>query len=155
MTGTLFEPTIAIKRRLGGGRARPPGDIAALPGRLDRALVVVCAHERHSRRTGYAVDDGQARQGGSGAPAATRAGNLNSLSRGAPPGFRQRGQYLIPVGGEAEIGPSEPSRFPRDRRWRLAEQIDGERGEIPTEQRALEAATSDKPTGGQAQNARR
>ncbi len=142
---------------MGAGVARrgagPSGDITALAERLDRAPIVMCAHERHGRRAGYAVDDGQAGQGGAGAPVAARAGDLNPLSGGAPPCLHQRGQDLVPVGRKAEIGPSEPPRFPPDRRWRCAEQIDAERGEDPVRQRALEAATADKATRGQGQDA--
>jgi hypothetical protein len=87
----------------------PPGDIAALAERLDGVLIVMRAHERHRRRAWYAVEDGQAGQGRSGAPVAAGAGDLNPLSRGALPGFGQGGQYLVPVGGQAEVRPSEPS----------------------------------------------
>jgi hypothetical protein len=98
--------------------AVPPGDIAALPERLDGMLIVMRAHERDGRGRGYAIKDGQAGQGGAGAPVAPRAGDFNPLTGGALPGFGQDRQHLGPVGGQAEVGPSEPSRFPRDdRRW--------------------------------------
>jgi len=54
-------------------------------------LVVALAHERHRRSGRKAIEDGQAGQGGSGAPVAASASDLNSLRRGAQPGFGQRG----------------------------------------------------------------
>jgi len=81
-------------------------------------LIVMRAHERHGRGAGHAIKDGQARQRGAGAPAAARAGDFNPLTGGALPGFGQDGQHLGPIGGQAEVRPSEPPRFPRDGRRR-------------------------------------
>jgi hypothetical protein len=80
---------------------------------------------------------------------AARAGDFNPLTGGAPPGFGQDRQHLSPVGGQAEVGPSEPSRFPRDGRRRPAEQIDGEGWAGSGRERAREAAASDQPTRGE------
>jgi hypothetical protein len=84
---------------------------------------------------------------------AARAGEFNPLTGGALPGFGQDGHHLGPVGGQAEVGPSEPSRFPRDSRRRLAEQIDREGWTGSGWERAREAAASNQPTRGELHNA--
>src|SRR6476469_3356937 len=78
----------------------PPGDIAALTGRLDRVRVVVLAYERDGLGARDAVEDGQAGQGGAGASVATRAGDLDPLGHGALPGLGQHGEHVGLFGGE-------------------------------------------------------
>ena len=127
----------------------PSGDITALPKRLDGMLIVVRAHERHGGGGRHPIKDGQAGQGGAGAPAAASTGDFNPVAGGALPGFGQDRQHLGPVGGQAEVGPSEPSRFPRDGGRRLAEQIDREGRAGSGWERAREAAASNQPTRGE------
>jgi len=131
----------------------PPGDITALPERLDGMLIVMRTHERHGRGGRHPIEDGQTGQGGAGAPVAALTGDFNPLTGGALPGFGQDGQHLGPVGGQAEVGPSEPARFPRDGRRRSAEQIDREGWAGSGRERVREAAASNQPTRGELQNA--
>ena len=131
----------------------PPGDITALPERLDGMLIVMRTHERHGRGGRHPIEDGQTGQGGAGASVAARAGDFNSLTGGALPGFGQDRQHFSPVGGQPEVGPSEPSRFPRDGRWRLAEQIDREGWAGSGWERAREAAASNQSARGELHNA--
>ena len=131
----------------------PPGDIAALPERLDGMLIVMRTHERHSRGGRHPIKDGKTGQGGAGAPVAAGAGDFNPLTGSALPGFGQDRQHLGLVGGQAEVGPSKPSRFPRDGRWRLAEEIDREGWAGSGWERAREAAAPDQPTRGELHNA--
>ena len=84
---------------------------------------------------------------------AARAGDFNPLTGGALPCFGQDGQHLGPVGWQAEVGPSEPSRFPRDGRRRPTEQIDREGRAGSGWERAREAAASNQPTRGELHNA--
>jgi len=131
----------------------PPGDITALPERLDGMPIVMRTHERHGRGGRHTVKDGETGQGGAGAPVAAGAGDFNPLTGGALPGFGQDRQHLGPVGGQAEVGPSEPSRFPRDGRRRLAEQIDREGWAGSGWEWAREAAASNQPTRGELHDA--
>jgi hypothetical protein len=116
-------------------------------------LIVMRAHEGHGRGAGHAIKDGQAGQSGAGAPVAACAGDFNPLAGGALPGFGQDRQHLGPVGGQAEVGPSEPPRFPWDGRRRPAEQIDREGWAGPGWKRPGEAAAPNQPTRRQSQNA--
>jgi hypothetical protein len=142
-----------------GGRAEssllgPPGDVAALTGRLDRIRMVVLAHERDRLGAGDAVEDGEAGQRGAGAPSSAGAGDLHSFGRGTLPGFGQSGQHGGFIGGQAEVRPPEPAGFPGDG-WRSAtEQVDAEGRPGPVGQRLAEAAASYQPARRQAQDAR-
>src|SRR5690348_7295234 len=99
----MFVLAAASVDRAGAARSTvggPPGDIAALTGRLDRVRIVVLAHERDGLRARDAVEDGQAGQGGAGPPVTTRAGDLDPLGRGALPGLGQHRKHGGLFGGE-------------------------------------------------------
>src|SRR6266516_3733862 len=99
--------------------AGPPGDVAALAGRLDRVRVVVLAHERDGLGARDAVEDGQAGQGGASASVAARASDLDPFGRGALPGFGQGGEHLgvnsrqAPKAGTGPAGIGRLSPRPR------------------------------------------
>jgi hypothetical protein len=118
-------------------------------------LIVVLAHERDRGRGGHAIEDGQAGKGCSGTPVAASAGDLNPLRHGALPGFGQREQCGGRVGGQAEVRPAEPSRFPGDGRRLPVQQVDAESWPGAVGQWAAEGTASHQPPGRKAHDARR
>src|SRR6266516_5672646 len=132
--------------------AGPPGDIAALAGRLDRVRVVVLAHERDGLVARDAIEDGQAGQGGAGASVAARAGDLDPFGRGALPGFGQRGEYLGLDGRQPEVRPPEPARLPGHDGRSPPEQVHAEGRDGTVGQRAAEPPAPYQPARGQAQD---
>ena len=91
-------------------------DVAPLPERLHRALVVVPSHERHSVNRRNAVQRGDTGEGGAGSSAAALARDLDSLGLGLgarPPGAhpaRHGGPWVAesPATGPT-VHPTEPA----------------------------------------------
>src|SRR5674536_328930 len=91
-------------------------DVAPLPERLHRALVVVPSHERHSVNRRNAVQRGDTGEGGAGSSAAALARDLDSLGLGLgarPPGAhpaRHVGPWVAesPATGPT-VHPTEPA----------------------------------------------
>ena len=123
--------------------------------RLDGTRMVVLTHERDGHEVGHAVQDGQAGQGGTGAAATAGASDLHPLGPGTLPGFGQSRQYFCLDGGQPEVRPPEPSRFPGDGRRRPAQQVHTENRGGAIRGRAAEAAPSDQPARGQSDDAGR
>jgi len=123
------------------------GNVAFLPGGLDRSRVVVLPHERHGIARWYAVQHGHACQRGAGPAAPTVAGDLYSLHLGALPCLTQGILCVVAIGRQSEVRPADPSGLPGYRGRRVTEQVEGELGKRAFRRRLPQTTSADRSPG--------
>jgi hypothetical protein len=98
--------TLPVWHVIHGTRSAKRPDVTLLPRCLDRARVVVATHIRDRLAGWYSIQDRQAGQGRTGAPAPTTARDLDPARGRALPRFAQRVLGLGALDRQPEVGPA-------------------------------------------------